>query len=101
MNAVPAIADERQLTRGRPPRMRPRLLLPPPPAHWALFVAIDGCVLDLEAAPERTRVPAALLLALGELRIALGGALALVSGRTLEQIARLFAPQRFCAAGQH
>jgi trehalose 6-phosphate phosphatase len=67
----------------------------------ALFLDIDGTLLDFEPRPEDTRVPPALLATIDALRRALGGALAVVSGRALADVDRLFAPLRLAAAGQH
>ena len=47
------------------------------------------------------QVPARLRRILEQLQSATGGALALVSGRSLDQLDRLFAPLRFSAAGLH
>ena len=57
---------------------------------WALFLDIDGTLLDLAPHPERVVVPADLPGRLRRLSRALDGALALVSGRPLAGIDRLF-----------
>ncbi|MFP7722572.1 trehalose-phosphatase [Lysobacter sp. A3-1-A15] len=78
--------------------------LPPPPAwsdHWALFLDVDGTLLDVADAPHQVHVDPAMLDALDTLHGRLGGALALVSGRSLEQIDHLFSPLRLPAAGLH
>lgn len=78
---------------------RPR---PPPPADdWALFLDVDGCLLDFAATPDGTVVDAALRDALGRLSARLDGALALVSGRSLAVLDAMFAPLRLPAAGLH
>lgn len=75
---------------------------PPPPSHaWALFLDVDGCLLDFAPTPAGVRVPDGLPATLGALQAALGGALALVSGRPLQQLDALFAPMRLPAAGLH
>ncbi|MBB3344163.1 trehalose-phosphatase [Luteimonas sp. RC10] len=75
---------------------------PPPPADdWALFLDVDGCLLPFAERPDAVSVPATLLARLVALRASLGGALALVSGRSLTTLDRLFAPERFTAAGLH
>ena len=72
-----------------------------PDARWALFLDVDGTLLELAATPESVYVPERLKVLLNELSERLGGALALISGRTIEDLDRLFAPLRFCASGVH
>ncbi|MBV9990548.1 MAG: trehalose-phosphatase [Alphaproteobacteria bacterium] len=67
----------------------------------SLFLDIDGTLLDIAATPHAVLVPTQLIEDLGQLRERCGGALALVSGRTLEDIDRLFAPLKLPAAGAH
>jgi len=67
---------------------------------WALFLDLDGTLLDLAAEPQAVRVSPGLPAQLAALTRGLGGALALVSGRPLSDIDRLF-PGRFNAAGTH
>lgn len=69
-------------------------------AH-ALFLDVDGTLLPTVARPQDVRVDAALRGLLTRLRAALGGALALVSGRSIAQIDRLFEPLVLPVAGQH
>lgn len=76
----------------------------PPPAvadDWGLFLDVDGTLLDFAARPELVRVPDGLVDALEALGRRLGGALALVSGRPLQQLDALFAPLHLPAAGLH
>lgn len=76
----------------------------PPPApcrDWALFLDVDGCLLDFAATPDTVHIPAGLTEVLGALHAALDGALALVSGRPLAQLDALFAPLQLPAAGLH
>lgn len=80
------------------------LALPAPPPlsnDWALFLDIDGCLLDFAERPEDVIVPPGLRQDIARLRIALGGALALVSGRSLAQIDALFPEMQLEAAGLH
>lgn len=80
------------------------LALPAPPPvqpHWALFLDVDGCLLDFADHPEHVEVPAGLADAIGRLARALDGAVAFVSGRRIEQLDALFAPLRIPAAGLH
>ena len=80
-----------------PPRPRP----PAPADDWALFLDVDGCLLDFADAPDAVTVPATLHATLQRLSQRLHGALALVSGRALLRIDELFAPMRLPAAGLH
>jgi trehalose 6-phosphate phosphatase len=78
---------------------------PPPPEldhdAIALFFDVDGTLVEIEREPGAVRVPGHLRGILSDLQRATGGALALVSGRTLAQLDRLFAPLRLSAAGLH
>jgi trehalose 6-phosphate phosphatase len=75
--------------------------VPLPDTHWSLFLDVDGTLLDLAATPGAVVVDAALLALLERLRRAARGALALVSGRTIVDLDRLFSPLRLPAAGIH
>lgn len=75
--------------------------LPDDPTHLALFLDVDGTLLSLAATPAEVHADPHTAALLERLRGPLGGALALVSGRPLADIDRLFAPHRFIAAGQH
>lgn len=66
----------------------------------ALFLDIDGTLLDFSPSPESVIVPPGLPECLARLQQRLGGALALVSGRSLADIDRLFGPG-FAAAAEH
>lgn len=72
-----------------------------PTADWALLLDIDGTLLDLAPTPDAVTVPDDLPRVIGEVARMLGGALALVSGRTVAWIDRAFSPLRLPAAGQH
>ena len=60
--------------------------LPEPCPDWALFLDFDGCIVDIAPTPEAVAVPDCLPSLLIALRGALGGAVAIVSGRPVEQI---------------
>lgn len=75
--------------------------LPDDPTHLALFLDVDGTLLPLAETPADVHSDANTGALLEHLRGLLGGALALVSGRSLGEIDRLFAPHIFAAAGQH
>jgi trehalose 6-phosphate phosphatase len=68
---------------------------------WAFFLDVDGTLLEYAPHPHQVRVGAELIELLRRLYMATGGAVALVSGRSVEDIDRLFAPLAFPAAGQH
>lgn len=67
----------------------------------ALFLDVDGTLLDIAATPDRVVVPDGLLETIARLERLLGGALAIVTGRTLADLDRLFSPLRTRAAGVH
>ncbi|RTL52493.1 MAG: trehalose-phosphatase [Bradyrhizobiaceae bacterium] len=67
----------------------------------ALLLDIDGTLLDLAATPSDVRVPRGLENTLSELHARTDGALALVSGRSLDDVDRLFAPIRLPVVGGH
>src|SRR5271167_2691667 len=67
----------------------------------ALFLDVDGTLLDLAVKPDAVSVPEGLVGTLALVASKLQGALALVSGRTIDEIDRLFAPLRLRASGVH
>jgi trehalose 6-phosphate phosphatase len=67
----------------------------------ALFLDFDGTLVDLAPQPEAVVVPAGLVATLDALSQYLGGALALISGRPIEQIDAFMKPQQFPVAGVH
>jgi trehalose 6-phosphate phosphatase len=77
--------------------------LRPPPlrADAALFLDVDGTLLELTNDPAATRADAPILALLSAVAERLQGALALVSGRSIARLDELFAPLRLPAAGQH
>lgn len=72
-----------------------------PSREWAFFLDVDGTLLDISQRPSVSRVSAGLGRLLRGLFEVTGGAMALISGRSVADIDRLFAPSRFCVAGQH
>ncbi len=68
---------------------------------WALFLDVDGTLLDFAVTPDQVVLPPDLFDLLRALFDFLGGAVALVSGRPIASLDRLFAPLRLPAAGQH
>jgi trehalose 6-phosphate phosphatase len=69
--------------------------------QMGLFLDVDGTLLDIAPRPEAVVVAAGLVDDLAACRDALDGALALVSGRPIAELDRLFAPLRLSAAGVH
>ncbi len=67
----------------------------------ALFLDVDGTLLELAATPDRVHVPAALRNTLQLACAREHGALALLSGRSLAELDELFAPCKFVASGKH
>ena len=79
-------------------------VLPPPPPiddSCALFLDVDGTLLDFAPSPEGVHVPDHLRSALAALHKRLEGALALVSGRSLATLDELLGPPLMAAAGLH
>lgn len=81
---------------------------PPPPAthplgldEVAILLDIDGTIIDIAPTPREVWVPPALLNTLSVLLKRTDGALALVSGRSLDDIDILFAPLRLPVIGGH
>ena len=72
--------------------------------HWdqcAILLDIDGTLLDLAPTPREVWVPPGLANTLNRLLVRTSGALALVSGRSLNDIDLIFAPEQFPAVGGH
>jgi trehalose 6-phosphate phosphatase len=79
----------------------------PPPldemdaAEWALFLDLDGTLIDLASTPDSVSVEPGLVPVLATLRESLDGALAILSGRSLAVIDRLLYPLAAIAGGEH
>src|ERR1051325_10032673 len=67
----------------------------------AILLDIDGTLLDLMPTPREVWVPPGLVTTLNGLYERTKGALALVSGRSLNDIDLIFAPDQFPAVGGH
>jgi trehalose 6-phosphate phosphatase len=67
----------------------------------ALFLDFDGTLVDIAPQPEAVVVPPALIRTLTALHQYLGGALALISGRPIEQIDQFLHPMKLPVAGVH
>ncbi|MGN6706893.1 MAG: trehalose-phosphatase [Rhodanobacter sp.] len=80
--------------------------LPPPPlpttdTGWALLLDVDGTLLDFADDPHAVHADDELIALLDALHEATDGALALVSGRRLDDLDRLFERPRRAAIGLH
>lgn len=75
--------------------------MPPFAADWAFFLDVDGTLLEHEEHPQAVRVGADVRRLLDGLRRTAAGAVALISGRSVEDLDRLFAPLVLPLAGQH
>ncbi len=75
----------------------------PPPLHadCALFLDIDGTLLELAPTPDGVHVDATMEKLLPALAARLDGALALITGRTMADADRLFRGMALPIAGQH
>jgi trehalose 6-phosphate phosphatase len=80
------------LTRRKPPEAR---------REWAYFFDLDGTLIDFAETPRAVRVSEDLRLLLRRMHRATGGAVALMSGRPIADIDRLFPGARIAAAGLH
>ncbi len=82
--------------------MRKRALLPPAPcAECAFFLDVDGTLIEIADTPSTVRVDMELLELIGRLFRISGGALALVSGRSISDLEELLGTPRLPLAGQH
>lgn len=78
----------------------------PPPLptsrnDWALFLDVDGTLAEFAPRPDQVVIADRTLSALSQLNELLGGAVAIVSGRPIDQIDQLFAPLVLSAGGLH
>jgi trehalose 6-phosphate phosphatase len=71
------------------------------PLEMALFLDVDGTLLHIAATPDAVTIERTTLDLLGRVHRATGGGLALITGRPIGDIDRLFAPLALLVAGQH
>src|SRR5580700_1572642 len=76
-------------------------MLVPDLGKCAILLDIDGTILDLAPSPQQVWVPTGLRQTLARLDGLTGGAVALVSGRSLRDIDLIFAPLELAAVGGH
>jgi trehalose 6-phosphate phosphatase len=74
---------------------------PTPSLDWCLFLDVDGTLIELAETPFDTVASDELKALLKSVAERLGGALALVSGRSIEYLDALFTPLRLPSAGLH
>ena len=78
---------------------------PPLPAphdrDWAWFLDVDGTLLEIERHPDLVSADRELLELLDRLGDRYDGAVALISGRSLAQLERIFGPLSVAAAASH
>jgi trehalose 6-phosphate phosphatase len=88
---------------GAHPAAQPGRRNPPPSLHdgCALFLDIDGTLLELAPTPDRVRVDAGIAALLPALAQRLDGAVALITGRSMADADRLFRGLSLPIAGQH
>lgn len=67
----------------------------------AILLDVDGTLLDIASTPSAIRVPPSLIHSLTRLQKRTRGALALISGRPLAELDRIFAPLKVPAIGGH
>ena len=87
-----------------PPRPSRRYVRPHPPSlhpDEAVFLDIDGTLAEFAATPQEVRIDRQLVEALPLLRAKHGGALALVTGRSIPDVDRMFPGLDLAVAGQH
>ncbi|HWW47268.1 MAG TPA: trehalose-phosphatase [Xanthobacteraceae bacterium] len=87
-----------QLTTSSPAAPTARI---PPFDRCALLLDIDGTLVDLAPTPREVKVAPGLVETMQALMARLSGALAVVSGRSLDDIDFIFGPARFPAVGGH
>jgi trehalose 6-phosphate phosphatase len=92
--------DNNQIDNGQDVVPVPASLVPHL-SETAILLDIDGTLLEFAATPREVWVPPGLREALDTLMQRTSGALALVSGRSLNDIDLIFAPQVYPAVGGH
>jgi trehalose 6-phosphate phosphatase len=96
-----AVEDDFVDDEGAPETVPVPRSLVPHLSETAVLLDIDGTLLDLAPTPREVWVPPGLAKTLHRLHQRTNGALALVSGRSLNDIDLIFAPDQFPAVGGH
>jgi len=73
----------------------------PPPAKAAFLLDFDGTLVDIAPTPDGVVVPESLLASLRAIRTLCGDALAIISGRAVDQIEHFLGDVPFAIAGEH
>jgi trehalose 6-phosphate phosphatase len=71
------------------------------PANDAVFLDLDGTLIDIAPTPDGARIPPDLIPILTRVSVRLRGALAIISGRSISVINRFLSPLAVVAAGVH
>jgi len=82
-------------------KINPAVRAPAPRSDWALFLDIDGTLIDIAPRPDAVVVPADLPSIIEGASQRLGGALAVVSGRPIKIIDEFMAPLVLPCAAEH
>src|SRR6476620_3156598 len=69
--------------------------------NQALFLDLDGTLIDIAPTPDTVFIPDDLVPLLGSLSEILGGALAIITGRRITDVDQLLAPLKLVTAGVH
>lgn len=101
LTAMPPLENMRPDEEQAPETVPVPRSLVPHLTETAVLLDIDGTLLDIMPTPREVWVPPGLASTLNSLYRRTGGALALVSGRSLNDIDLIFAPDQFPAVGGH
>lgn len=71
------------------------------PNQWALFLDIDGTLVEIEPTPDGVVAPVELIRTLEHLNHIFKGAVAIVTGRRIQDADRILAPLQLVSAGVH
>ena len=71
------------------------------PDRWALFIDIDGTLLEVAPTPDAVSMPPGLVQTLERVERRFSGAVALITGRRVSGADRLFAPLKLVTSGVH
>jgi trehalose 6-phosphate phosphatase len=77
------------------------VIVPPFDRRWALFLDVDGTLVDFVEHPERVKASPRLIDVVREVFRLSGGSVALVSGRAIASVDAIFEPLRLPIAGLH
>ncbi|WP_170182114.1 trehalose-phosphatase [Phreatobacter stygius] len=86
-------------SRNLPDLLAPQIRLRPD--DYAVYFDFDGTLVDIANTPEEVILPPSLTPDLTRLQQRLGGAVAVVTGRHLADIARMIAPAQLAGSGLH